>query len=139
MSLRLQLVFVSLLTLVLPWAGCQYIKEMEVALRSAQEQSLLTTAQALAKALEAESPRLQEHILRRTFDTRPTSQLYAPSFATPIVLDGYADDWIHRVLLLNKIDAIASSKALLFGLFYFMTSMWTNTMRPILNQVNLIN
>jgi len=29
MSLRRQLLLVSLLTLVLPWAGCQFIRETE--------------------------------------------------------------------------------------------------------------
>ncbi len=41
MSLRLQLLAVSLLTLVLPWMGLRYVQEMETALRAGLEQSLL--------------------------------------------------------------------------------------------------
>ena len=44
MSIRLQLLIVALTTLVLPWAGCQYARELETALRSSQEQSLLAGA-----------------------------------------------------------------------------------------------
>ena len=48
MSLRRQLLLVSLLLLSLPWAGCQFIREMEGALRQGQEKSLQATAQAIA-------------------------------------------------------------------------------------------
>ena len=51
MRLRRQLLLLSLLLLSLPWAGCQYVREMEGALQSGQEQSLLATTQALATVL----------------------------------------------------------------------------------------
>ena len=44
MPLRYQLLLLSLLTLLLPWAGCHYAREMESALRDGQEQALLATA-----------------------------------------------------------------------------------------------
>ncbi len=50
MSLRLQLVAFGLLTLVLPWAGLRYVREMEGALRSGLEQSLLASAGTVATA-----------------------------------------------------------------------------------------
>ena len=37
MSLRRQLILVSLLLLTLPWAGCQFLREMETALRQGTE------------------------------------------------------------------------------------------------------
>ena len=37
MSIRLQLLIVALTTLILPWAGCQYARELEDALRASQE------------------------------------------------------------------------------------------------------
>ena len=40
MTLKRQLLLVSLLTLMLPWAGCQFIRETESALRSGQQQML---------------------------------------------------------------------------------------------------
>ena len=51
MSLRRQLLLVSLLLIALPWAGCQYVREMEGALQSGQEQALLATTQAVATVL----------------------------------------------------------------------------------------
>ena len=50
MTLRRQLLLVCLLTLVLPWAGCQFIRETESALREGQQQMLAGTAQAIADA-----------------------------------------------------------------------------------------
>ena len=47
-NLRRQLVLVSLLLLTLPWAGCQFVREMEGALRQGQEQALQATARAVA-------------------------------------------------------------------------------------------
>ena len=51
MNLRRQLLLVSLLTLILPWAGCQFIRETESALREGQQQMLGGTAQAIADSL----------------------------------------------------------------------------------------
>ena len=53
MNLKRQLLLVSLLTLVLPWAGCEFIRETEKALRSSQQQMLSGTALAIAESLEA--------------------------------------------------------------------------------------
>ena len=51
MNLKRQLLLVSLLTLVLPWAGYQFIHETESALRVGQQQMLGGTAQAIADSL----------------------------------------------------------------------------------------
>jgi hypothetical protein len=51
MNLRRQLLLVSLLTLVLPWAGCQFIRETESALREGQQHMLSGTAVAIADSL----------------------------------------------------------------------------------------
>ena len=40
MSLRLKLLLLGLATLVLPWAGCRYAREMESALRDGEVDSL---------------------------------------------------------------------------------------------------
>jgi len=39
-SIRFQLLIIALTTLVLPWAGCQYARELETTLRVSQENSL---------------------------------------------------------------------------------------------------
>ena len=48
MSLRLKLLALGLATLVLPWAGCRYAREMEAALREVREETGLR-ASAITK------------------------------------------------------------------------------------------
>ena len=48
MSLRLKLLLLGLATLVLPWAGCRYAREMESALREGEADSLQALAQTIA-------------------------------------------------------------------------------------------
>jgi two-component system, OmpR family, sensor histidine kinase ChvG len=57
LRLRVKLALVSLVLLVLPWAGYRYVVEMERFLLASQEQALLATAKAVATALH-ERPRL---------------------------------------------------------------------------------
>ena len=90
MNLRRQLLLVSVLTLILPWAGCQFIRETEIALREGQEQMLSGTALAIADSL-AQFP---DELLGADADTQPgAGQLYGhPLLSAPLV-DGYIDDW----------------------------------------------
>src|SRR6185503_968091 len=87
MSLRTKLLLLSLLTLILPWAGWQYAQQMETTLRRAQEDALLTTAQVLSRVVASE-PELLYRVpdLRRDFDPA-RGDLFAP------LLDGFADEW----------------------------------------------
>ena len=93
MSIRLQLLIVALTTLVLPWAGCQYARELETALRSSQEQSLLASAGTIANALSAQPQR----VFQDASDTKPFSagagDLYVYPLVTQPLLDGYREDW----------------------------------------------
>ena len=89
MSLRLQLLGLGLLTLVLPWAGYRYVQELEGALRSGLEQSLLAAAESAAAALpvrdlgsSASSPAAQ-----------PGEVMYAHPLTSEPLIDGYRDDW----------------------------------------------
>jgi len=94
MSLRAKLLLVSLLTLILPWAGWQYAQRMETTLRRGQEDSLLTTADVLGRVV-ASQPELLYRVpdeLRETFDPR-RGDLFAPLLFTPPLLDGFADEW----------------------------------------------
>jgi signal transduction histidine kinase len=52
MTLRLKLLLLGLATLVLPWAGCQYAREMESALRAGEVNSLQAVAQTIAASLQ---------------------------------------------------------------------------------------
>jgi dedicated sortase system histidine kinase len=89
-SLRWQLLAVGLLTLVLPWTGFRYVQDVETALRTGLEQSLLASAAAVAAALQEESA---------TFCAPPEcdagragATIYAASLAREPELDGVSDD-----------------------------------------------
>src|SRR5689334_19840736 len=83
MSLRFKLLLVALSTLVLPWAGWQFVRQVELLLRQGQEQALLASAGMLAKTVEA-----------RGIAWPPSGPvLYLQRAAERIVVDGYADDW----------------------------------------------
>jgi two-component system, OmpR family, sensor histidine kinase ChvG len=58
MSLRAKLLLVALSVLVLPWAGWQLLRQMEGLLRQGQEQAMLATAEALARAVASQADAL---------------------------------------------------------------------------------
>lgn len=93
MSIRLQLLIVALTTLVLPWAGYQYARELETALRDAQEKSLLASAGTIANALSAQPQRVfRDPDDPQTF-AASQGDLYVYSLRNQPLLDGYRDDW----------------------------------------------
>jgi dedicated sortase system histidine kinase len=90
MNLKRQLLLVSLLTLVLPWAGCEFIRETESALRQSQQQMLSGTASAVAESLERypeEFPGLSGG------NETPADQLYGHPLDNEPLIDGYVTDW----------------------------------------------
>ncbi|HMN44294.1 MAG TPA: ATP-binding protein [Povalibacter sp.] len=94
MSLRLKLLLVSLLTLILPWAGWQYAQRMESTLRRGQEDSLIRTAEVLGRVV-ASQPELLYRFpdeLREDFDPA-RGDYFAPLLMTTPLLDGFADEW----------------------------------------------
>ncbi len=90
MNLKRQLLLVSLLTLVLPWAGYQFIHETESALRVGQQQMLAGTAQAIADSL-AQYPEEFPHGPRG--DETVADQVYGHPLDGQPGVDGYFDDW----------------------------------------------
>jgi len=90
MNLRRQLLLVSLLTLVLPWAGCQFIRETESALREGQQRMLSGTAQAIADSL-SQFP--VEFLTAGTDGVFRESQIYGHPLSSAPLIDGYIDDW----------------------------------------------
>jgi len=84
MSLRIRLLLLSLLTLALPWAGCQYARKMENVVRGGQEAALLAAAQTMAQVVYADANAPQRS------DER---EHYAVRLITQPVLDGFADEW----------------------------------------------
>jgi len=89
MDLRRQLLLVSLLTLMLPWAGCEFIRETESALREGQQQMLAGTARALATTLA----QYREEFPRPAPDYLADDRLYVHELASRPTIDGYFDDW----------------------------------------------
>ncbi len=90
MNLKRQLMIVSLMTLVLPWAGCQFIRETEDALRGGQQEFLAGTARAIADTL---SQYPEEFPQPSPADFRIGDQLYAHSLGNAPRIDGYIEDW----------------------------------------------
>ena len=121
MSLRLKLLLLGLATLVLPWAGCRYAREMESALREGEQNSLQAVAQTIAASLQGRTDLLYR-------ETPPPGAATAQAATPPVVqtaaeaeagaaavgvprsgpydlkplaltaaplVDGYSDDWPH--------------------------------------------
>ena len=91
--LRTKLLLLALTTLALPWAGCQYAREMESVLRESEQQSLLAVTTTIAGSLKGR----QEMLFRA--DSLPGSEGNNSRDITPVVLagapliDGIADEW----------------------------------------------
>jgi two-component system sensor histidine kinase ChvG len=91
--LRTKLLLLALTTLTLPWAGCQYAREMESVLRESEQQSLLAVATTVAGSLKGR----QELLFRG--DSLPALEAASARDITPVVLagapviDGRVDDW----------------------------------------------
>jgi two-component system, OmpR family, sensor histidine kinase ChvG len=95
MSLRFRLLLLSSLTLILPWAGCQYARQMEEVLRNGQEGALLTTAQTLARVLIADSDLVEQNFSRR-HAAHSSGKLFAAQLIASPLLDGSIHDWPQR-------------------------------------------
>jgi len=91
MRLRRQLLIVSLFILYLPWAGCQYIREMENVLRDGQIDALKATTQAIATSLKSEGSLIKPEKYSRLIEGE--QQLYFHPLSSPAIVDGFNDDW----------------------------------------------
>jgi signal transduction histidine kinase len=120
MSLRLKLLLLGLATLVLPWAGGRYAREMESALRQGEADSLQALSQTIATSLQGRTDLLyraapaaaeaapvthaeggDESHAAAASAAAPDPNFYKPTpydleplaLSAAPVLDGYADDW----------------------------------------------
>ena len=93
MSLRLKLLLLGLATLVLPWIGVRYAREMEAALRESEQHALQAVSETIAASLQGRT----DLLYRNPGETAPANT--GPYDLTPLVLaappyiDGYPDDW----------------------------------------------
>src|SRR5690349_13655678 len=93
MSLRLKLLLLGLATLVLPWDGIRYAREMEAALRESEQHALQAVSETIAASLQGRTDLLYRN------PGAPAPPKIGPYDLTPLVLtappyiDGYPDDW----------------------------------------------
>ncbi len=92
MRIKQQLLLVSLITLALPWVGCQYIQEMDTALRKGQTASLEATANAVAARLGNDKNSIDRFKHYQNADQ--SKPIYAHRLNSQPVTDGYDDEWI---------------------------------------------
>jgi dedicated sortase system histidine kinase len=92
MTLNKQLLCVSLLLLSLPWAGCQYLKEMDASLRSGQETTLQATTAVIATALAQKPETLHPHG-QLVSEVVEADGIYCHPLATIVRADGYGEEW----------------------------------------------
>jgi two-component system, OmpR family, sensor histidine kinase ChvG len=93
MTLRLKLLLLGLATLVLPWQGYRYAREMESALRESEREALATMARTLAASLQGHTDLLYRET-RVPDPEGPTAfDLHPLLLASAPFIDGVADDW----------------------------------------------
>jgi len=88
MKLRNQLLLLSLTILSLPWAGCEYVREMERVMLNGQEREMLASARAVALML-AEQPEFFDNTDKHTTE----GSIYFHKLPSAPQLDGYLDEW----------------------------------------------
>ncbi len=89
MNLQRQLLLVSVLTLMLPWAGCEIIRQTETALRTGQQQMMAGAALAVANSMSQYS----EEFPPRSGGFATGDQIYLHPLQSHPTIDGYFDDW----------------------------------------------
>ena len=91
MKLRKQLLLLSLVSLSLPWAGLQFIQEMERTLKNGQVAALTATGKVIAAYLASEQ-NLQQDI-QRFHRLAPSAPVYLHPLLGPPIVDGYNEEW----------------------------------------------
>lgn len=86
MSLKRQLFLASLLMLLIPWAGLQFVLELDQALRDQSASQLQTQARRMAEVASSELAGAEPL-------TSEDSAVYIRQADRPINLDGHGDDW----------------------------------------------
>ncbi|RBW49159.1 ATP-binding protein [Marinobacter sp. F3R11] len=86
MTLKRQLFVASLLMLLIPWAGLQFVLELDQALRQQALQQLQDQAERLAQTAGDLSLGLPVVASR-------APSIYVENISSPLNLDGYSDDW----------------------------------------------
>ena len=94
--LRSKLLVVSLALLVIPWAGYEYLREMESFLKQSKQITLAQSAQTIATVMHNRR-KLFEPTADISFSLDDQSNVYARKLNQAIQLDGYTDDWLKHL------------------------------------------
>jgi two-component system sensor histidine kinase ChvG len=113
-GIPLKLSLVSSLLLLVPWLGLQYFRELERLLRQVQEQALVSTARAVATAL---NDRPNVFLSGEVYPAGRDVDLHVPNLQRPIVVDGKTDDW-NQPGVDPRSEAVASEGGALFSFRY---------------------
>ncbi len=115
MKLRKQLLLVSLFIFMLPWAGCQYIREMETVLIDGQARAMVATAQAISAHLQTQPQLLQAS--DNSGNVNLQQQLYFHRLRLEPQLDGYVESWLLPTLDSRPFvnESFSSPRVSLFG------------------------
>ncbi|MBS3804687.1 MAG: hypothetical protein KGY54_09075 [Oleiphilaceae bacterium] len=87
MRLKRQLLIASVSMLLIPWAGLQFVLELDDALRDQAATQLAGQAARLGQTLDIADTDA------KTSGPGPQTPLYARNLESPLNLDGYGDDW----------------------------------------------
>ncbi|MGH1485606.1 MAG: ATP-binding protein [Cellvibrionaceae bacterium] len=124
MKLRHQLLFISLLLLILPWSAWQYLKSFDEALRDSQSQSLIDNALLIADRLA-----LEPQLFEKPFIDAGASPsiLYAYRSESLPIVDGYDDngrDYINNDSVSNlNVEGITVKALNHLNQFYFFIAV----------------
>lgn len=92
LKLRGKLLLVSLALLVIPWAGYEYVQEMEAFLKQSKQITLADRAQTVAIVMHNRR-KLFEPPADISYNLDDQSNIYARKLKQAIQLDGYSEDW----------------------------------------------
>ena len=125
MKLKSQLLVISLLMLLVPWAGCQFVREVEGVLRYGQAQSLLAKLQAVALTLSDKPELIYISPEQYQSSQEVDRQLYISRADSPIIVDGYDDGWPEIIArkFVNPNEPQShqiSFRGLRYGNFYYL-------------------
>jgi dedicated sortase system histidine kinase len=109
MQIRTRLLLLGLTTLALPWAGCQYVREMESALRDAERMSLQAVATTIAISLQGRRDLLTRDATGPDSAAPPGPlDIEAMALRAAPILDGLANEWPNTRPLLRRFSAPGS-------------------------------
>ena len=91
-GLRSKLLLVSIALLIIPWAGYEYLREMEAFLKKNKQDTLVQYAQTIATVLHNRRT-LFEPTADITASLNDQSNIYVRQLKQAIQLDGYTEDW----------------------------------------------